>query len=178
MTYRLPALALIIAAITVPLASAQTAKIESKSSMASSSTARFDARFDANVAAALLAMQTRAGELKITGVAVLAYFDGDKPQSWDSRMLVVGRMKDDAKGIDKGSNLLGIAYAKASEMADTLKDSGSQVRPPMTGEFGWQGGVIVPCGSGYLIAAFSGGKSEDDVLVSRAGAEALAPRMK
>jgi hypothetical protein len=174
MTYRLPALALIIAAITVPLASAQTAQIESKSPMASSSTARFDA----NVAAALLAMQTRAGELKVTGVAVLAYFDGDKPQSWDSRMLVVGRMKDDAKGTDKGSNLLGIAYAKASEMADTLKDSGSQVRPPMTGEFGWQGGVIVPCGSGYLIAAFSGGKSEDDVLVSRAGVEALAPRMK
>ena len=93
-------------------------------------------------------------------------------------MLVVGRMKEDPKATDKGSNLLAIAYAKAAEMADTLKDSGSQVRPPMTGEFGWQGGVIVKCASGYLIAAFSGGKSEDDVLVSRAGAEALASRMK
>lgn len=174
MPYRLPAFALIIAAITVPFASAQTAEPASKSPVASSA----NARFDANASAALLAMQARAAELKITGVAVLAYFDGTKPQSWNSRMLVVGRMKDDPKGTDKGSNLLSIAYAKASEMADTLKNSGSQVRPPMTGEFGWQGGVIVPCASGYLISAFSGGKSEDDVLVSRAGVEALAPRMK
>jgi hypothetical protein len=174
MAYSLPALALFIAAITVPLASGQTVQTEPRSPIASTATARFDA----NVAAALLAMQTRAAELKITGVAVLAYFEGDKPQSWDSRMLVVGRMKDEPKGAEKGNNLLGIAYAKASEMADTLKDSGSQARPPMTGEFGWQGGVIVSCSSGYLIAAFSGGKSEEDVLVSRAGAEALAPKMK
>ena len=27
-------------------------------------------------------------------------------------------------------------------MAETLKDSGSGVRPPMIGEYGWQGGVI------------------------------------
>lgn len=170
----IPAFALVSAAITLSFASAQTAQPAPKPVVASSS----NARFDANAAAALLAMQTRAAELKITGVAVLAYFDGDKPQAWNSRMLVVGRMKDDSKGTDKGSNLLGIAYAKAAEMADTLKDSGSQVRPPMTGEFGWQGGVIVKCASGYLIAAFSGGKSEDDVLVSRAGAEALSSRMK
>ena len=58
-------------------------------------------------------------------------------------------------------------------MADTLKDSGSNVRPPMTGEFGWQGGVIVRGKAGYLVAAFSGGKSEDDVQVSRAGVEKL-----
>jgi hypothetical protein len=171
MPYRLRALALIIAAITAPLASAQTTPRSPAAPPANS-------RFDANAAAALVAMQTRAAELKVTGVAVLAYFDATMPQSWNSRMLVVGRMKDEPKGTDKGSNLLGIAYAKASEMADTLKDSGSQVRPPMTGEFGWQGGVIVPCGPGYLIAAFSGGKSEDDVLVSRAGIAALAPRMQ
>jgi len=39
----------------------------------------------------------------------------------------------------------------------------------MTGEFGWNGGVIVHGRNGYLIAAFSGGKSEDDVKVSRSG---------
>ena len=55
-------------------------------------------------------------------------------------MVVVGRMKDTPTEKDKGANLLGIAYAKAAEMADTLKDSGSHVRPPMTGEFGWEGG--------------------------------------
>jgi hypothetical protein len=43
----------------------------------------------------------------------------------------------------------------------------------MTGEFGWNGGVIVRGRNGYLIAAFSGGKSEDDVKVSRSGIEQL-----
>jgi uncharacterized protein GlcG (DUF336 family) len=86
-------------------------------------------------------------------------------------------MKDNPTATSKGSNLLGIAYAKASEMADTLKDSGSQVRPPMTGEFGWTGGVILSGKSGHLIAAFSGGKSEDDVKVSHAGAEMLKSKL-
>jgi len=49
----------------------------------------------------------------------------------------------------------------------------------MTGEFGWQGGLIlkgglVPGGkSGTWITAFSGGPSEDDVKVSWAGVDAL-----
>lgn len=133
--------------------------------------------FDPIANAALQAMKQRAGELNITGVAVVAYFEGDTIQSWTSKMLVVGRMKDMPTATDKGANLLGIAYAKASEMADTLKDSGSNVRPPMTGEFGWTGGVIVHGKTGYLIAAFSGGKSEDDVKVSRAGAETLKSRL-
>ncbi|HKN74847.1 MAG TPA: ThuA domain-containing protein [Candidatus Acidoferrum sp.] len=123
---------------------------------------------------ALFAMKKRADELGIGGVAVVAYFQGDKIQAWSSKMLVIGRMRDEPSDTNKGANLIGIAYAKAVEMADTLKDSGSQVRPAMTGEFGWQGGVIVRGKTGYLIAAFSGGKSEDDVKVSRAGVEQLA----
>lgn len=58
-------------------------------------------------------------------------------------------------------------------MADTLKASGSNVRPPMTGEVGWQGGIIVRSQAGYWIAAFSGGKSEEDVAISQAGLEAI-----
>jgi len=130
--------------------------------------------FDTLADSALLAMRKRADELGIGGVAVVAYFDGNSIQSWTSKMAVVGRMKDEPSATSKGANLLGIAYAKAAEMADTLKDSGSQVRPPMTGEFGWNGGVIVRGKNGYLIAAFSGGKSEDDVKVSKAGVEQLA----
>jgi hypothetical protein len=125
--------------------------------------------FDSLADSALLTMRKHAEQLGIGGVAVVAYFEGDRIQSWTSKMAVVGRMKDEPSQSDKGANLLGIAYAKAAEMADTLKDSGSQVRPPMTGEFGWNGGVIVRGRNGYLIAAFSGGKSEDDVKVSRSG---------
>jgi len=118
-------------------------------------------------------MRMRAEELKIGGVAVVARFTEDCIQSWESKMVVVGRMKDPPTAGSKGANLLGIAYAKATEMADTLWDSGAGTRPPMVGEFGWQGGVIAHSGADYLIAAFSGVKSEDDAQVSRAGLEVL-----
>jgi hypothetical protein len=108
---------------------------------------------------------------------VVAYFEGEAIQAWSSKMVVVGRYKDDPTQNDKGANLLAIVYAKAAEMADTHKDSGSKARPPMTGEFGWTGGVIEQGRSGYLIAAFSGGKSEDDVEVSRAGLAKLKAKL-
>ncbi len=130
-------------------------------------------RFDTLADAALAAMKRCAAELKIGGVAVVAYAPGDTIQAWTSKMAVVGRMKDAPSSTDKGSNLLAIAYAKAAEMADTLENSGAAKRLPMTGEFGWQGGVITRGKSGYVIVAFSGGKSEDDLEVSRAGLELL-----
>jgi hypothetical protein len=129
--------------------------------------------FDKAADRALAAMQKRAAELNISGAAVVAWFEGESIHSWVSKMVVVNRYKNEPSGTDKGSNLLGIAYAKAAEMADTLKDSGSNVRPPMTGEYGWQGGAIKRGKSGYWIAAFSGGKSEDDYQVSRAGLATL-----
>lgn len=145
---------------------------------ASDSVSKKDAvRFNEAANRAFVAMQARAAELKITGVAVVSCFDGTHMQSWQSRALVVGRMKDEPTADSKGNNLLGIAYAKASEMADTLKNSGSQVRPPLTGEFGWTGGVITAGHHGYVIAAFSGGKSEDDVEVSKAGLKVLAEKL-
>ena len=91
---------------------------------------------------ALRAMKARADELHASGVAVVAYAPGASVASWSSRMQVVGSMTQAPSAKDKGSNLLGIAYAKAAEMAATLRDSGSGVRPPLTGEFGWQGGVV------------------------------------
>ena len=125
--------------------------------------------FEGVADAALTAMRTRADELKIGGVAVVAYFEGETIRAWSSKMIVVGKYKVEPTANDKGSNLLGIVYAKAAEMADTHRDSGSKMRSPMTGEFGWNGGVIARGKTGYLIAAFSGSKSEDDVEVSRAG---------
>lgn len=129
--------------------------------------------FDELADKALRAMQQRAEELKIKGVAVVAYAEGNQVQAWSSQMLVVGHLTTAPSEKDKGANLLGIAYTKAAEMASTLKDSGSGVRPPLTGEYGWQGGVVRKGKTGILIAAFSGGPSEDDVRVSRAGLEIL-----
>ena len=126
-------------------------------------------KFDALADAALTAMKKRAVELKISGVAVVSFAEGDSVQGWNSKMAVVGRMKDAPSATEKGNNLIGIAYAKSAEMADTLKDSGTAGRPPMTGEFGWQGGVTAKTKTGNIIIAFSGGKSEDDVEVSKSG---------
>ncbi len=130
--------------------------------------------FDETADAALMAIRRRADELKMGGVAVVAYFEGEGGvEAWSSKMAVVGKMKDEPTGEKKGNNLLAIVYAKAAEMADTLKDSGTAGRVPMTGEFGWNGGVIARAGTGWYIAAFSGGKSEDDVSAARAGLAVL-----
>src|SRR5215469_8261352 len=145
------------------------AKMDSAFSKGLSSAPAFESLADS----ALKAMRKRAEQLNIAGVAVVAYFEGAPIESWSSRMTIVGSMKKDATETEPGSNLLAIAYSKAAEMADTLKDSGSQVRPVLRGEFGWRGGVIVRGKNGYLVAAFSGGKSEDDVEVSKDGIAVL-----
>jgi hypothetical protein len=132
------------------------------------------AKFDRTADHALLAMEKRAHELGIQGVAVVAYFDGDSVRSWVSKMIVVGNgIEDQPAQNQKASNLLAVAYSKASEMADTLKNSGSHVRPPLTGEFGWNGGAIARGKHGYLVAAFSGGKGDQDFSVSTAGIEEM-----
>lgn len=123
---------------------------------------------------AIAAMKKRAEELKIHGAAVVAYFDGDTIKSWESKMAVVETHRVNPSQKDRGANLIAIAYSKACEMADTLKDSGSKVRPPMNGELGYQGGLIAKVKTGYVIAAYSGGPSEDDLKVSKAGLEILS----
>jgi len=131
--------------------------------------------FDELADKALLAMQQRAAELKVKGVGVIAYSEGDSVKSWSSKMVVVGNLKNGpSKNDPDGANLLAIAYTKAAEMADTLKDSGSAGRPPLKGEFGWQGGVVAKGRTGILIAAFSGGPSADDVKISQAGLAVLS----
>jgi hypothetical protein len=133
--------------------------------------------FDEIADSALAAMTRRAEELKIKGVALVAYVEGENTKAWASKMVVVGSIKNPPTERDKGANLLAIAYSKAAEMADTLKDSGKAGRPPMTGETGWQGGRITKGRAGYLIAAFSGGPAEADVKVSEAGLEVLATKL-
>src|SRR5215471_7565791 len=133
--------------------------------------------FDEVADSALASMTKRAQELKIHGAAVVAFIEGDVTQSWSSKMVVVGSMKDAPTEKGHGNNLLAIAYSKAAEMAETLKDSGQAGRPPMTGETGWQGGLIRKGKTGYLIAAFSGGPSESDLKVSQAGLEVLAEKL-
>ena len=130
--------------------------------------------FNAVADKALAAMKQKAEELNAKGVAVVAYSQGDAVESWSSKMIAVGRLTSPpSSNSPAGENNLAIAYTKASEMAITLKDSGSH-RPLLRGENGWQGGVVAKGKTGLLIAAFSGGVSADDVKVSRAGLAVLS----
>jgi hypothetical protein len=86
--------------------------------------------FDEVADSALTAMTKRAEELRIHGAAVVAYIEGDVTKSWSSKMVVVGAMKDAPTEKNHGANLLAIAYSKAAEMAETLKDSGSAADLP------------------------------------------------
>jgi hypothetical protein len=145
-----------------------------QSADASNKTARI---FDEVADKALLAMKKRAEELNIKGVALVAYAEGDTVKSWTSKMVVVGNLTSGADQNRKGNNLLAIAYSKAAEMADTLKDSGSKVRPPMLGEFGYQGGLVIKGKTGIVMVVFSGGSSEDDLKVSHTGLDIMASNL-
>ena len=120
--------------------------------------------FDRTAGDALKEMKRKAEGMKIRGAAVVAFIPGEGTASWDSRMLVVGTFI-----VGKSNNVLGVAYSKAAEMADTLKDSGSKVRPPLRGEYGYKGGVIQKVAKGYMLAVFSGGKETDDIAIAQAG---------
>lgn len=110
-----------------------------------------------------------AKKISIKGVAIVAFIpEGEPSTSWISKMKVVGHLADGK------NNLLGIAYTKASEMADTHLDSGSGVRPVYSGELGYKGGLIKKVNSGYILAVFSGGSSDQDLEVAKIGLDWLS----
>ena len=109
-----------------------------------------------------------AEKISIKGVAVMAFIPGDSTKTWISKMKVVGNLTANK------ANLLGVAYTKASEMADTHLDSGSGIREVFNGELGYKGGLIKKVKSGYLLSAFSGGSGEQDLEVAKVGLEWLS----
>ncbi|MFC1763515.1 hypothetical protein ACFL6U_15735 [Planctomycetota bacterium] len=64
-------------------------------------------------------------------VTIIAFIPGDVTESWTSQMKVIGRLAGDRH------NYLGVAYAKASEMATTFQDRGTTDRKALTGELGY-----------------------------------------
>jgi uncharacterized protein GlcG (DUF336 family) len=118
----------------------------------------------------LAIIEQAAQKLSITGAAMVAFIPGDVSESWISKMKVMGRLADNE------ANFLAIAYAKAAEMAVTRKNSGNEGRKDITGEFGWQGGVIIKVGSGYLVGAFSGGTGQQDADVAKEGLDWLSKK--
>ena len=117
---------------------------------------------------AMAIMVKKAEELSVKGAAIIGFIPGEKTESWITKMRVVGSFTN-AK-----SNLLGIAYSKASDMAATLQNSGTdKTRTILQGEFGWQGGLIKKIKTRYIIAVCSGGKTEQDLQIAQEGLNAL-----
>ena len=115
----------------------------------------------------LALIEAEAQKLSIKGVAIMSFIPGDSCKSWISKMKVVGALTNEK------ANFLGIASSKAAEMAETHINSGSGIREPKLGELGYKGGVIKKVNGGYILAVFSGGKSEEDAAVSTKGLELL-----
>lgn len=109
---------------------------------------------------ALALMKQEALTMNIKGVGLVCYIPGTETQSWTSKMIVVKTTGSPRQ------NFIAVAHSKAAEMAETLTNSGSKVREPKTGEFGYIGGVIKKIDTGYLLATFSGATGEQDLEVS------------
>lgn len=121
---------------------------------------------------ALQIMKDEALRMNIKGVGLVSYIPGNETQSWISKMIVAG-----ATG-SEGYNFIAIAYSKASEMAETLQNSGSKVRPVKVGEFDYIGGMIQKVDSGYLLATFSGASGEDDLAVAKKALEWFSTKFR
>lgn len=117
-------------------------------------------------------IEQAANKSSIKGVAIIAFIPGDVTKSWISKMRVVGNLTSGK------ANLLGIASTKAAEMADTHLDSGSGIREIYSGELGYKGGSIKKVNSGYLVAVFSGGASEQDLELAKMGLDWLGKYYK
>lgn len=116
-------------------------------------------------------MKQASDEMKVSGVAMIFFIPGETTQSWVSKMKVCGKMTNEK------ANFLAIASSKASEMAETFKNSGSKIREPKKGELGWKGGIIKQVDSGYILATFSGATGEQDAEISTKGLEWLSTKL-
>jgi hypothetical protein len=137
--------------------------------------------FDATAGKMITAMEGHARKLGVKGVIVIASMDSNGT-SWISRMKAVDATKvlaeDPTKSEYPGWNFVGIAYTKAAEMSDTKVNSGSKIRAPYQGEFGFPGGVIQKIPSGYILAVFSGATGEQDTEIAKVGMETFQGEKK
>ena len=120
-------------------------------------------------------MEHHARKLGVKGVIVVASMD-DTGFSWISQMKAVDAIKVISENPKQdgypGYNFIGIAYSKAAEMADAKLNSGSKLRSPFQGEFGYQGGLIKKVQFGFILTVFSGASGDQDLEIAQAGMNA------
>jgi len=108
-------------------------------------------------------MVEKSTAVNLQGVSAVAVLDSNKT--------IQLMTADCGKMFSPGCNYVALACSKIAEMADTLKDSGSNVRPAAHGEFGYTGGTLKAKGDIHYLAAFSGAKGEEDLEIAKYGLE-------
>lgn len=116
------------------------------------------------------AMAEKAVSMNMKGVAVATVLPKGSEVDWMGEMKVVGSPVN----VDgHGWNLVAIAWSKAGEVIASGANSGDPNRQVLMGELNFVGGAYDEA-DGYKFAfAFSGGLSEDDLLVAQYGIEIL-----
>ena len=115
-------------------------------------------------------MAEKAVSMNMKGVAVATVLPKGSEVDWMGEMKVVGSPVN----VDgHGWNLVAIAWSKAGEVIASGANSGDPNRQVLMGELNFVGGAYDEA-DGYKFAfAFSGGLSEDDLLVAQYGIEIL-----
>lgn len=123
-------------------------------------------------AAAFPAMEAYLKKTGFEGVALVAVADADDLTALDMKMKAFGHTSSiEADG--SGFNFRSIVCAKMGELLETGADSGSNVRPIITGEFGWKGAVSAVRDGKKIIVSFSGATEDEDLNTAKCGMEAV-----
>ena len=121
------------------------------------------------VVMALDDMKAKAIEMGIQGVATASVLKNDETDDWIGDMKIVGTPTNEKEGW----NLVAIAWSKCGEVIATHADSGNLDHQKMLGELGFAGGVYDDYEGCKLAFAFSGAKTEEDLIVARYGLEKM-----
>ncbi len=130
---------------------------------------------------AFSAMQVKADELGIKGVAMAAFLADTATLDWKMATQIMGRVEY-PHGESPGWNIIAMVGAKIGETMLTHAPSGHCPRPLMHGEVGFadaedplngEGAEFIDLGGAYCVCAFGGGSHQADYVVGCAGAQAI-----
>lgn len=118
--------------------------------------------------AACSEMDKMARSMNMKGVATASILPKETQVDWIGEMKVVDTPYK-ADGTDNGWNLVAIAWSKNGEVIASGADSGNPDRIPMVGELNYVGGAYDETEDYKFAFSFSGGLSEDDLVVAKHG---------
>ena len=130
---------------------------------------------------AFFAMQEKADELGLKGVAMAAFLEDTSTINWLMATRIMGTVEF-PHGENPGWNIIAMVGSKIGETMLTHMPSGHCPRPLMHGEVGFagaedplngEGAEFIDLGGAYCVCVFGGGPHEQDYIIGRAGAQAM-----